>query len=347
MKDSLSIYERERAKLQQYEELFSSDVELFRREAAKAYGAYEPRERKFLRKLEGVDMTSYAVLTTWEDMLLPVLYTLQTKRAEPTFRKSLVRHLVLDVDETQKTIHNVINTREKEVIQKFITQVYGPETKKSPYRKQRRHALGLFAVPQQEVFDMKDHLVAYTLLRHVADEHAIAVIDIHAPLRKRLKAARRVRRERKQTMRAEAVRLAYIENRTAEIRAAHDGLVADILDKNIDLVTVISLRNRYEKRLAALSKSDVIHASKRLAIFDQETSEFREQYTSTAAGDLEASLEATRQTTKVIDDLLIRIFDLTTTQKNQLLLYTKEYRELVDEQAAIMQTQKNRAENHQ
>jgi hypothetical protein len=346
MKNTLSVYERERARLQQYEELLAKDVELFRREATKAYSAFEPYERKFLRKLETGEVTSYVALTTWEDALLPVLYTLQTKRAEPAFRRAMVKHLALDMDETQKTIHSVINTREKAVIQKFITQVYGKETKRKSHRKQRRHILGLFAVPQQEVFDMKEHLVAYTLLRHVADEHGIAVVDAHAPLRMRLKAARRVRRERKKAKRAEAVQLAHIAARTAEIRAARNGLVADILDKNIDLVTVISLRNRYEKRLSALSKSDVIHAAKRLAIFDEETREFREQYTSLAAVDIEASLESTRQMTKAIDDLLLRIFDLTTTQKNQLLLYTKEYRELVDEQAAIMQTQKNREESN-
>jgi len=346
MKNSLTIYERERVRLQQYEELLTNDVELFRREATKAYRAFEPHERRFLRKLETDEVTSYAALTIWEDTLLPVLYTLQTKRAEPTFRRVMVKHLALDMDEAQKTIHGVINTREKAVIQKFITQVYGKESKRKSHRRQRRHILGLFAVPQQEVFDMKEHLVAYTLLHHVADEHGVAVVDAHASLRMRLRAARRVRRERKRAKRAEAVQLAHIAARTAEIRAARNGLVADILDKNIDLVTVISLRNRYEKRLSALAKSDVMHAAKRLAIFDEETREFREQYTSLAGVDIEASLESTRQMTKAIDDLLLRIFDLTTTQKNQLLLYTKEYRELADEQAAIMQTQKNREENN-
>ena len=337
------MYERERARFQQYEELFTNDVELFRREATKAYSAYEPHERKFLGKLETADVTSYAALTTWEDALLPVLFTLQTKRTEPTFRRAMVKHLVLDVDETQKTIHGVINSREKALIEKFITQVYGRQTKKN--RKQRRRIFGLFSVPQQEVFDMKEHLVAYTLLRHIADEHNIAVVDAHTSLRLRLKMGRRIRRERKKALRAETVRLAHIADRMADIRAVHNGLVADVLDKNIDLATVISIRNRYEKRLASLSKSDVMSAAKRLAIFDEETKEFRDQYASAITGDLEASLEATRQSAKAIDDLLLRIFDLTTTQKNQLLLYTKEYRELADEQAAIAQTQKNRADS--
>jgi hypothetical protein len=47
--------------------------------------------------------------------------------------------------------------------------------------------------------------------------------------------------------------------------------------------------------------------------------------------------------TKDIDNLILRIFDLTTIQKNQLLLYSKEYRQLIQEKTDIINLQNDRS----
>jgi hypothetical protein len=255
----------------------------------------------------------------------------------------MVKHLVLDTDETQASIHNVINLRESEVITKFSNQLYGLARKKDIHRKQRARIKELLLLFQQEIFDLKDHYINYMLYKHIAEQNNITVVDPHASLRKRMKYSRQVRRERKNIARFEKERLAFIDGRMIELRNVDKGILADIFDKGIDLVVVIGIRNQYEKRVAKLSTTDVKSVAKRLAIFDAETQEFRNKYTDKLANtSANTSLELARTITKSIDGLLLHIFDLNLTQKNQLLLYTKEYRELAQEQATILHTIKTR-----
>ena len=89
-----------------------------------------------------------------------------------------------------------------------------------------------------------------------------------------------------------------------------------------------------------MSKDDETNAIKRLSIFDSETQQFKnEQIYKLLTRSDRMNLEATRLISKEIDTLLLRIFDLSNIQKNQLLMYSKEYRELIQEQATINKLQ--------
>ena len=106
---------------------------------------------------------------------------------------------------------------------------------------------------------------------------------------------------------------------------------------------VLGLRNQYEKKINELSKSDQKNAVKRLAVFDKETAKFREeQIKKIALSSDQAGLEITRKITKDVDSLLLRIFDLSNIQKNQLVIQMKEFRELSSEKATILERQDNR-----
>ena len=107
------------------------------------------------------------------------------------------------------------------------------------------------------------------------------------------------------------------------------------MKKEWDLVTIISMRNQYDKRIGAMAKKDRSSALKRLAVFEKVTQQFRNDYIEQATS-AKMSLELTRQLSEEVDALLLRIFDLSTVQKNQLLVQSKEYRELIVESKNIV-----------
>ncbi len=344
MNDSLSIYDREQTTVKLYTDLATTDREAFRRAATSAYESFNVHDRVFIDKFESTSATPYDVLILWKDMLLPVSHTLRTKRSDLMFRNAMMKHLVLDTDEVQSTIHQVINMRESDAIRKFTVRLYPLDKKKDTYRKQRAHIADLLLMFQQEIFDLKDRYVSYMMYKYVAQQQEMTIIDPYASFLKRAVAARRIRAERRNVIRAEQARLACIQLRIHELRTANGMLLGDILDMNVDLIVVLGLRNQYEKHIAKLPTSDAISAAKRLAIFETETQTFREGYIDSATTDpVEVSLEITRSMTKSIDGLLLRIFDLPMMQKNQLLVHAKQYRELTRERADILQAQQTRS----
>lgn len=84
------------------------------------------------------------------------------------------------------------------------------------------------------------------------------------------------------------------------------------------------------------------NAVKRLEIFDQITVGFKnKQLENNVINSNKINLELTRTKIKEIDTLLLRIFDLSNIQKNQLLSQVKEYRDLFKEQNSIYNKIKN------
>lgn len=333
--------DREQLKRRQIADSLVIDLENFRTEATNAYSEYLPAERIVIDSLKADEVNVYNVLTSWEENLRPLLGVLRNKLSEVAFKENMMENLILEEDEVQNKIDEIIKARKMEVKNSFISKFYPIE--KNIYDKQRKQIGTMLPRPELEIERIKNHYVNYLLHREAADQNNITVVDSHASLLKRIIAKKHIRRERKNALISENNRLLYINDRIKSLSAINGGLLVDIYNKKWDLIIVLDLRNNFEKKVSKLSKEDDKNAVKRLAIFDAITSDFKKLQTDkiTVNSD-QSSLETTRTITRDIDSLLLRIFDLSNIQKNQLLVYTKEYRELSQEKVSILSKQSSR-----
>ena len=347
MKNQLPIInDREQAKRHHIADLILTDVELFRTEASQIYGNFKPAERSLLDGLVGNDIDSYNVLATWHDELLPLNRSLQDKRTDRTFLKIISKNLMLDDSQAQLKIENIIDQRQAEALNDFIYKVYpiNPKRHRDVYKKQRKQARALLAKANSEIEQIRNHQIDYMLYVVAANKNSITVIDPHESKSSRRRDLKQIELERKNILAIENERLRFIGNRLIALSAMNGGILVDIFDKKWDLMTVLALRNQYEKLIGKLSESEANDAIKRLEIFDKVTKDFKsEQAAKLTLDSHQTSLTAARTIIKKIDSLLLSIFDLTVIQKNQLVLNTKEYRELKQEQAEILKAQNNRS----
>jgi hypothetical protein len=337
MNNPLISIDREWLKRQQIADSITIDPEGFRAEATKTYAEYLPVERAII---DGLGSNAYDIIVAWGEKVRPSLRLLRDKLSEAAFKDGVTKDLILEEDEIQVKINEIIEKRELEIMDNFIRKLY--PTKNNIHNKPER-TKNFLSRPESEIELIKSHYVNYSLYKEAADKNNITVVDPHTSFFKRISAKKHIRRERNDTLIFENNRLLYIDDRLKSISAMDGGLLVDIYDKNWDLITVLDLRNNYEKKLIKLSKEDDKNAIKRLAIFDTVTLEFKKCQAEKMIVDADqCSLEVARIITKDIDRLLLRIFDLSNIQKNRLLVYAKEYRELNQEKAAILDRRNNR-----
>lgn len=339
MNDLLVIDDREQAKRQQITDSYLTDVENFRSEATVAFKNLSSSERALLKGLETTEMTSYTVLAMWNNKLRPLLNELHAQKSDESFKKSMSKHLIMNESQTADKIDYLVKARRAEVFEDFIYDLYpiSKDDQSDKISNQRENARNLLSLPEVKIEQIMNRQIDYILYEDTALKNGVSVVDAHSGFLRRFITATRVRSEQKKAIVAEDARLAFISSRLDEIMGMNDGLIGQILAKKWDLIVILGMRNQYEKKVGELAKDKANNAIKRLAIYDKETMDFRnEQSEKLVVSAEQSSLQTTRHITEEIDNLLLRIFDLTTIQKNQLLLQTKEYRELVAEQTTIL-----------
>lgn len=343
--DLKTIDDREQSTRQQIISTVLFSVEKFRFDAEKAFDDFRLRERMLLNSLESKGISSYGLLSAWYEELLPMQNTIKSKRTDDIFTKSLIDNLLMSPDEAGSEINRIVARRESDVLHDFIYRIYpiADDRKKDLYKNQRKIALKLLSRQESEINQIRNHRINYVLYKEIAKQNNVTVIDSQSSLLKRLWAKISINSERKKTIELEKKRLLQINSRLKVLSTIDGGLVAEIFENKIDLMIILGLRNQYEKKVGKLPKANSKNAVKHLEIFDAETQKYKkDQIEKLTINSDQVSLESTRKITEYIDNLLLRIFDLTNIQKNKLLLYTKEYRELMQEKDSIIDIQNNR-----
>ncbi|MDQ5982298.1 MAG: hypothetical protein QG549_295 [Patescibacteria group bacterium] len=328
MSHRFDVNQREQGLKNTLSDLALTDRELFRTQATSVLRGINRTERESLKRLETENLSAYDVLILWYDNLSPVQKTLKSKLTNKAFRSIIKNNLLLDESIVDTKIQDLIDTRLEEVLVSFLHEHY-------PHKSAAlRYAERLLHNSDHDLNKLLSILTEFILYKIVAKENNIIVLDPHASIIKRISCRIRIAFERKKTIQNRNERLSYITRRQSTLLATNNGILAEILDKEWDLVTVISMRNQYEKRVNALPKTDNT-AIKRLAIFEKITQQFRDDYIEKTASK-KVSLELTRKLSEEVDTLLLKIFDLSNVQKNQLLICSKEYRELKAEHKSIL-----------
>jgi len=340
-----NVDECEQTKRQQIADLILTNTEDFRAETSKIYRDFTTDERLIIDNLSGNGIDGAKVLNLWQEELLPLIQTLQNKPADKSFRGTIAKNLFLDDDEAEGIINSLAAKRRGELLNDFAFKLYPKKIgiHKDVYKKQRQTTVALLTKPQAEIEQIKNHMANFNLYASLADEYHITILDPHSSKSAQRRAKKQIKRECKKSIAIENERLQYISSRLNSLSAMNGGIIIDLFDKKWDLITILSLRNQYEKLVKKLPKEEGGNAVKRLELFDKVTADFKsEQIAELTVDSDEINLIAARAITKNIDTLLLRIFDLTNIQKNQLILDQKEYRELTKERDGIIQLQKSR-----
>lgn len=309
-----------------------TDREQFRVQAEASLLLFDRRERKLLQKIETKTVSAYDVLYAWKNELDPIIKELQAKSVDKAFHADIKKQLLLDEGEVNQKVQQLIDQRIDEVRNRFLEQAYIKSS-----AKKRRLVKAFLLRTDQELNELLSHIESVTLSKIVAYDYGITLVDHHSSVSRRLTNRHMVRRERRRLRSHRNKRLTYIQQRQEELTVQNNGLLSAIDAMGWDLITVISLRNQYEKLVSSLPPTSAKNITKRLTIFEEVTQELRNNHiekfnTKNPKFRLELAYKQARE----VDALLLKIFNLSNVQKNQLLICSKEYRELTEERVTLL-----------
>lgn len=336
MRKLLLIDEREKLIRQQATDELLTDIEKFRSNAKKAFRDLKLQDRFMIEDIETEDVSGYSILAAWEEELLPLTTALENSLSDANFCKTISKNLIVGEEEAKKIAYELITKRKPLIIAEFISSFY-PKNKKNNFRLNKKQLKRILNRSDSEIKLLKDRLVMFIIYQETAQKNNVTVVDYHSTLTKRIFDTIHIQLERRKIRSNNKKRLKSIEKRIKELATINDGIITDIDEKGMDLPIVFNLKNQYEKKINALTKKDSKDSIERLSVFDNITSKYSKEIASklTINAD-QVNLEHTRGAINDIDKILLRVFDLTNLQKNQLLLQAKEYRELCSEQLALI-----------
>jgi hypothetical protein len=328
-------------------ELATYDREAFRLEAAKAFTEYGVEDRLATKKFDLKEVDLWKLLDIWKNELLPNLAELEKNRQKLSFNKTLARQLLCDSEAATTMIDDLVKKRRGELYNELILRYSQPrDKKKDDGASRRRFMAAFFQRTQNDIDSFRLRYADFLLYKVVASICFVTVVDPQTAWLERQKTLLFVRKERKKLSASEEQRLLEITSRLAHLSAQQKGLAGKIVDNNWDLVAMMSLRNTYEKRLLKTLDTGKHHPLERLTIFESVTKEFCDLHVLAYAEKrpTETSLAGIKHVLDEVNAVLLQFFDLSNTQKNQLLSFTNEARQLIKERAAIKDIQRRRSE---
>lgn len=321
-----------------------TDSEAFRAEATAAMQAFTPDDREYVVQMLSDTVTIEKALQAWSLKLRPERERLLKKRTDRAFCATLQRNIGFTEDQAREEIEYMIDERLELLLDETVDSLYPLEEGDPPHSlsTQRAYALHFFSQTDEDIADFQRRYEYYQNYTHVAHAHRITVCDPYAPWLERQRCALQIRREREQTREEEESRLLTIDTELQELGNEHQGLVAQIMRKEWDFEKLTALREKYDKRVAALSAR---HATpvKKLKIFDDIVRNFRDKEVERLAAEVaKPSLQKLRELADEVDRLMLQFFDLSAKDEKSLLADLKRSRSLVQEKEMIMLIRKNR-----
>lgn len=316
--------------------------ELFRLHATRAFAAFSRDDRKYVAILESDGQSAYTFFSTWSQRTLPALQQLSELLDDASFHDEFANRLLVDSATMTTKLQLILDERRNELQEELLDHLY-PISKDADFATSHRQAQIYLNLPTSTLVDIIERYESYLSYRMVASMYHIPVTDQHSSWLERRKSAKQIAKDRETIETTEQTRLLAIGAERETILGSYDGLIKKLFENGWDLITVISLRNNYEKRLKAMPAADSKKSLNRLAVFEKVTKTFKNDKIEQLTTSNTLSLSETRQAIEKIDQLLLTIFDLSNADKNRLLILSKRARELDQEHNQILS---ERAERH-
>lgn len=301
---------------------------LFRATAQQVFQAFSRKERTENSLLTTESTSAIEFYSQWNAQLVPEITAIEQATTAKSLQKDVVRYLLLNTDQATELISSLVLQRSVQIINQFIEQFY-----KNSERKARKAAKRFILRSMDENSEYIERYITYSLYRQVALEERMTIYDAHASLITRL--AQSIRQSQEiSSLRRRTHRQMRVNSRLmSTIEQQNEGLVASLFALNIDLVAIRSAYQSYEKALDKLSDTQKKSPSKQLALYEKETASLRAAHLESISGI--HGLQDTKRAAAEIDAVLLRIFDLTNRQYNELMTQLKRYRDLEREQKRL------------
>ena len=301
---------------------------IFRQHAREAMKHYSDELRHEDIILDAQDSFALKFYTYWQETLVPNIETIKTARANKKLLKEIMGSYLLSEEKARKLIQKLIRDQISEQENNALSEFYLPYE-----RKARKIATKFLRRSEKENSERIEKYISYELYSTVAKENGFSIYDAHALLVARVFQGLSEQSQIKTHIRQTKKRMKAIDTLTAELETQNDGLIASIFALRIDLVTIRANYQKYEKALQKLSETARKSPAKQLSLYEKETSAIRSAHLDAVSG--MQSLQDIQHVAKEIDTVLMRVFDLTTRQYNELMLQMKEYRELTRERSEL------------
>ena len=331
MKQSTTLTPQDTLRYQELQHQAVADVLGFRAKARKATEMFTPDMRHITNSVDTRNSPIYSLFVDWENELAPDVESLLTKSHAKTLQNTLAKQLNIPSRIAQARAEQLVEERRVELLERFI-DVYQYGARGKSYAA----AWELFGRPIENIATIKARFVEYTLYQTVAHEQKITIFNPHASLIKRWRLARKERREIKLYKKQQIKRLASIRQAQYTLKVSGSGIIDKIITLNLDTVLALDANRQYKKRLDALKPASRTPA-RRLSTFTTTTKTIRDTYTRSLTGtDTLADLQ---RALRVLDEVLVELFDMTDSTRNALMVQLKQYRELEREASKIVAEQ--------
>ncbi len=307
-----------------------ADTLAFRETARQATAQFTRQMRRSTERANSRNAPIYSLFNDWTNELAPELEALEGKAESKALRQALARQLNLTATVAEERAKHLVDQRREELLERFIDLYqYGASERKY------QAARDLFAQPIKVVADIRDRFVDYVLCQTVANELGLAIFDPHSSFLKRGQLARKERHQIKRYFRKQSKRLAEIRSQQEKLIFEQDGIVGRIFTLKLDTILAFDAYRQYKKRLDTLKPTSRTPA-KTMSLFATVTKSIRDAYVKTLPAD--STLLDTQLAIEELDNVLIKIFAMTDTERNALMVRLKQYREL-DREAERIHTE--------
>lgn len=305
--------------------LANANNEQFRYQASNAYTAYTRPDRRLLRRVR----PAAEFYNRYQDVYQPTIRELGRKKPHDAMTTTIAKGLLVGDSVAADIVKNLYDNRYETLMQETIASL--------PHRS-RLHAARILHMPTQQIESLLYHYHQAMLYTDVSHHLRIAVDDPVASLFSRVPSLWRIQRNRRKTVRIEKKRIATIDHELQKIDAQKGDLLRRIVSNQLELVTLLGLRNEFAKKATGSSRQQ-------LEKFEKTTKKFMNQQIDAYMLDHpDANLRNIAHKKRTIEQLLQDIIALNNVERNQLLLTFSDYSRLYNERIALVDAQQARDE---
>ena len=311
------------------------DADEFRTQVEAACRVYTKQERRVVKVLTEEYYYGLDFIEEWLRTGFATRADIEKAPDSNGLLKTLAKHFHMSEVDASAALEPVKDKRVSAFEQEFVDEFYEGVSKRARKRLLKVAKKHLFSRSHSEVVALHDHAAAYEAYTGVAHSALVSYVDPYDGWRKRRRYAKIVRKEEATYGRTLKKRRQYAAYRLAQLSGVYDGLIEEIIGYDWNVALIISLRNKYEKSAQATStRQSVARQLRASETFDEITREFltvqAKKYT--GAGSNLVDITEIKCGMAIV---LARVFELSTVQKNQLVLVVKEYKDLARESDQI------------
>ncbi|MCL2280473.1 hypothetical protein FWC31_01135 [Candidatus Saccharibacteria bacterium] len=308
--------------------------EAFRAENTECLRMFTKKDRTICWNLSiasGVSIDEFSQIFC--DEVMPAIKALEAKRDNKTLRTCLIKNFDFSGLGVDAAVDYLIATCRNRIITNFITKIGGQQNENK--------LRDLLDRPIDELADLFERYHNYHQALEISKKYNLALVDPQTSWFKQRKMQKKIRRDQRATMHREKKRLRQIEHDITNL-FNNDRLLLDIVDKNWSFVEILDLDRQYRRRLDETKKISPITKAE---IFEEVTAKFRHHNTEVlAAGKDNLSLKELRVLGENVYNLLLEVFDMDNTERNQLMNEIRTYSGLINEREQLLLAHRNRVE---